>query len=295
MTLNGGTDDLGTVMVYDISQQQAKVLYSFTGEDNDGASPHSCQVVYNNKLYGMTAHGGEGDNGTIFSMNKDGSDALILHSFKHNKGSQPHAFVIPDNRSGYGSMLYGVTRYGGPGDLGLIFSFNLSATDFEVMAYFSKSNGSTPHHGGLLQIGTTLYGLTTSHGKYSYGTAYSYDLSASSGVLNKFHDFGGSGDPCQKPKGSFVDGGDGYIYAATEDGGIGDNGCIFRFAYGGSGYQILYEFKGPTADGSNPLDNVIATGGVVYGMTKEGGSNPSPSSGGKPSYESGVVFSFTPS
>jgi len=132
-------------------------------------------------------------------------------------------------------------------------------------------------------------GLTSEGGSDDHGTLYIYNL-----VTEKFsvlHNFGSGGDPCKNPKGSLEDGADGYLYGTTESGGISENGCVFRVTYDGSGFELLYEFKGPTTDGSEPLDNVLLVNGTIYGMTKEGGKY---KNFPQTSYDCGTIFALPP-
>jgi uncharacterized repeat protein (TIGR03803 family) len=59
-----------------------RVLHSFPTVPTDGRMPRSALVEgADGALYGTTQNGGPGDNGTIFRLNKDGSDYRVLHSF----------------------------------------------------------------------------------------------------------------------------------------------------------------------------------------------------------------------
>ena len=62
-------------------------------------------------LYGMTLSGGANGNGTIFSINTDGSGFQNLFSFSGTNGDNPHGSLTLS-----GSTLYGMTSAGGAND-----------------------------------------------------------------------------------------------------------------------------------------------------------------------------------
>ena len=68
----------------------------------------------------MTPFRGKPEKGTIFSINTDGSNYQLLHSFRGGAtdGSEPYGGVTVS-----GSTLYGMTFSGGGSNLGTIFSF----------------------------------------------------------------------------------------------------------------------------------------------------------------------------
>lgn len=64
--------------------------------------------------------GGGSDDGTIFSVNTDGSDFMAVHSFTEgsNDGGDPQFGSL----TLFGSTLYGMTYHGGSGGGGVVFS-----------------------------------------------------------------------------------------------------------------------------------------------------------------------------
>ena len=56
------------------------ILHSFGGGSGDGAGPNGSLTLVGSKLYGVTGSGGSSNQGTIFSMNADGSGySLVLN------------------------------------------------------------------------------------------------------------------------------------------------------------------------------------------------------------------------
>lgn len=76
------------------------------------------------------------------------------------------------------------------------------------------------------------------------------------------------------PRGSLLEL-DGVLYGTTTDGGSNSNrGIVFRINSDGSGYEILHNFAGGSADGADPFaGDLVAFGDTLYGLTQFGGTN----------------------
>ncbi len=306
-TLLGGTANQGVIFSINTDGTGFKVLHSFLGGKKDGAQPHSNPMPDGPVLYGLTSHGGTKNEGTIYEINTDGSGFQVLHSFKKSDGTQPHGFVIV-----HGDYLYGMTRKDGGKkghDDGTVFSYDLSTNTYTVLHKFKggTGDGSTPDHGGLVLIGSTLYGVTTEGGEYGEsdgedGGGVLFSINTSGSGFQVLHNFGGAVDvgagaitpDGSGPHGSLTLGPDGVtLYGMTSDGGKHNAGTIFQFDTADNAYQSFYNFAGPTGDGQDGLDNVFILNGNIYGMTKYGGDNAtSTSNDGKSTYDDGVIFSI---
>ena len=138
MTIAGGAGWAGgyysgTVFSLNTDGTAYTILHSFTTGPYDGIWPWGNLISDGSTLYGMTPYGGAygalpvfPGYGTIFSLESDGSDFALLHSFsgQPNDGATPYGSLVSD-----GSMLYGMTFSGGthgaaPGN-GTIFSYAL--------------------------------------------------------------------------------------------------------------------------------------------------------------------------
>lgn len=62
----------------------------------------------------------------------------------------------------------------------------------------------------------------------------------------------------------------GKLYGATEYGGRGGNGVVFRV--GPIGAETIVHSFGKVPDGENPVAGLIAIGKALYGTTEAGGS-----------------------
>src|SRR5262249_2236735 len=103
-----------------------------------GQQPSGGVILANGVLYGTTRFGGSIDNGTIYSVNADGTDFNALYSFPtsvdvhgwypsspifittNDYGALPFAAVIFCS-----NVLYGVTTSGGPTGYGVVYSLSL--------------------------------------------------------------------------------------------------------------------------------------------------------------------------
>jgi uncharacterized repeat protein (TIGR03803 family) len=288
-TLMGGSTGQGEGVVFSINTNGGgfQILHRFMGGKHDGEQPHSNPMPDGSVLYGLTAKGGAKNQGTIYKLNTDGNGFKVLYSFRNCAGTQPHGFVVID-----GHDLFGMTRKGGKAGDGTIFEFDVKTKKYTVLHHFKggKHDGATPDHGGLVQVGKTLYGLTTEGGKQNDGVLFSIDTSGKHFQI--LHTFSGGKDDGSGPHGSLTLVGS-TLYGMTSDGGKHNDGTIFQIDTSGLGYQTIYSFAGPTSDGKNGLDNVFILDGNIYGMTKYGGSMTTPgSSAGSPAYDNGVIFTI---
>jgi len=123
MTLNGGAGNHGTVFKIKTDGTGYVLLHSFAAGTTDGASPYGSLKAIGSALYGMTIGGGTAGLGTIFKINTNGTQFMLLHSFLNDgtDGQEPFGSLIASV-----STFYGVTSGGGAyGDYnkGTIFSF----------------------------------------------------------------------------------------------------------------------------------------------------------------------------
>lgn len=64
-----------------------------------------------------------------------------------------------------------------------------------------------------------------------------------------------------------------YLYGTTYLGGTSSIGTIFRVKPNGSEYSKLYDFTGVSPIGSHPLNSIVLSGSILYGITNTGGAS----------------------
>lgn len=133
MTQAGGGDThkLGAVFRIEIDGSGYRVLHSFAGGDNDGSTPLGSLTLVDGNLYGMTSAGGPSKYGVVFRLSTDGSSYTNLHRFTVSAadGAAPHGSLLAR-----GSMLYGMTYYGGTNNRGVVFALPIPAPETPSVA-----------------------------------------------------------------------------------------------------------------------------------------------------------------
>lgn len=256
----GGINNLGTVFKIKPDGTGYLKLLDFQGVSN-GSNP-SC-ALYNDGtyLYGSTKYGGANDYGTIFRIMPNGTGYLKLLDFTGpSDGRYPMGTFISD-----GSYLYGMTVQGGTNDKGTIFKIMPNGTGFVKLNDFL--DGKYPF-GSLVSDGTHLYGTTYLGGAFNEGVIFKILPSGSGYVelLNFQGLFNGGHPDC-----SLIYDGT-FLYGMTEDGGLYDEGVVFKIMPNGTGYDKLVDLGGGN-NGSIPVGSLFSDGNFLYGMTTQGGSN----------------------
>jgi len=160
-----------------------RVIYAFQG-GSDGIRPNGGLINEAGILYGLTEGGGSANCtsypgpgcGTVFSLTRSGSET-VLYAFK---GGPDGAFPV-GNLLAAGGNLLGVTSQGGdftncPGGCGTVFSVSPSGVKKVLYAFKGGSDGASPGS-GLVQVGSTLYGVTEAGGQYRHGAVFSLRVS----------------------------------------------------------------------------------------------------------------------
>lgn len=168
----------------------------------------------------MTAAGGPSGNGTIFSMNTNGTGFSLLHGFTGGDGSFPLGSLTLS-----GSKLYGMA--GGCRSKGVLFSMNTDDTDYSFLHSFfgGTSDGASPN-GSLTLSGSTLYGMTVAGGTSNRGTLFGININGSGFSL--LESFVGTPNDGSSPYGDLTISGDGStLYGMTLQGGTNGGGTVF--------------------------------------------------------------------
>ena len=268
-------------------------LYGFT-RTNDGARPQA-RVIFgpNGTLYGTTDSGGTGD-GTVFNLRPFPSVCktslcfwmeTVLYSFHAYDGAFP----------GYGDLIfdqtnniYGTTQSGGYIGLGTVYELTPAGSGWteSVLYFFSGSDGANPLSSAIFDKAGNLYGTTYKGGSSDQGTVFELTYSAGSGWTETFlYSFRNLTRDGGHPYAGLIFDPAGNLYGATNDGGSGYGGTVFKLTPSGGSwtYSLVYSFTGNP--GCGPIGTLIMDGaGNLYDTTFCDGAN-----------NAGSVFKLTPS
>jgi uncharacterized repeat protein (TIGR03803 family) len=293
-SFGGGSSGVGAVFVGQTNGTVSVIRnFSTVSEDNatnsGGASPTALLALSGGTLYGTTTAGGIGANGTVFSLNTNGTTLSVLHDFKvldsqsgtNLDGALPWGGLILS-----GDTLYGTASAGGAGGSGVVFSVGTNGANFIILHSFTpmdtltatNADGAMPV-GGLVMSNSTFYGTTIAGGQGGRGTLFS--LQTNGLGFTVLHHFSAT----DAATGTNTDGASpcaGLILSGTEllgtaaSGGSGAAGTVFSLNLKTLQFTTLHSFtaladNGTNADGAFPVAPVLRLGNCLYGATFSGG------------------------
>jgi uncharacterized repeat protein (TIGR03803 family) len=243
---DGGANGLGTVFKLSPDGSSFTVLYNFTGASGDGASPRGTLIEGSDgALYGTTLSGGVGNYGTIFTLNKNGSDYSVLRDLAAGDGTRPEAGLLEASDGD----LYGTASVNAGSIGGTVFKLHKNGSNFAVLHTFTGGAGDGSYPFASLVEGNdgALYGTTSQGGPADNGTVFALNKDGSSYTVLKIFDFS---DGVQ-PLGSLTIGGDGALYGTTL-------GTVFKLQCPlGAGFDIPTALDG--CSGVNVTLTVLST------------------------------------
>jgi uncharacterized repeat protein (TIGR03803 family) len=242
-----------------LSAQVLTLLHSFVYATNDGAQPYAGLTASGTTLFGTTKFGGSTGNGSVFSLNTDGSGFVLLHSFTLNDGADVTAGLTLS-----GNLLYGASYQGGESGQGTLFFLTTGGLGFTTNYNFTAGLDGAAPKAGLLLSGNMLYGTAFAGGSNNMGTVFAVQTNGSGfQVLHSFSGADGNG-----PEGDLVMA-NGMLYGTTYQGGSSNYGAIFCIGTNGSAFSLLHSFAGP--EGKEPQAGLVLSGGTLYGTASSGG------------------------
>ncbi len=193
-----GTGGLGTVYKINNDGTGFQTIHVFASGQHatNGYDPAGGMALSGDTLYGTTSGGGKNGTGTIFKMDTNGNNFVVLKSFSpygfdivngyynytNADGMAPEGDLVLDGGTLYGTTLEGGTNGGG----GVVYSINTNGGNFTLLHSFSSpnDNGSGVYtnsdgggtRSGLLLLQNTLYGTTPYGGTNGGGTVFAIAL-----------------------------------------------------------------------------------------------------------------------
>jgi uncharacterized repeat protein (TIGR03803 family) len=250
-------------------------LHSFFNS-SDGANPYGGLVLSGNRLYGTANDGASGGNGSVFAANTDGtlfSNGTIftnLHSFANGDGINPYDGLVLS-----GNTLYGTAYQGGSQSVGTVFAINTDGTGFSNLHSFSSSSDGANPFGGLILSGKTLYGTTSSGGKYGNGTVFAINtdgtLFGNGTIFTNLYNFASGSDGANPYCGLVLSGDTLYGTTAGSGSGLAPNGTVFAVSTNGT-FTPLHTFIS-ASDGAGPHSGLVLSNNILYGTASQGGSH----------------------
>jgi len=297
----GGSDGDGTIFAVNTNGVGFRVLHSFTALDSntgtnaDGADPVFVQLILSsNILYGTTSAGGAGGAGTVFSVNTNGSDFTVLHSFAaldattgtNCDGANPAAGLILS-----GNTLFGCAYDGGSFGKGTVFAINTDGCNFTNLHDFTAVDATTETNNDgaypsstLVLSDNTLFGTAYEGGTHGNGTVFALGTDGSNFKdLYSFTtlDAETNSDGANPIAGLILE--RAKLYGTASFGGPNGTGTVFAINTDGSSFTNLQSFAALQYDdtssqytnshGAYPYAPLTVTPTGLIGTATEGGMN----------------------
>ena len=254
------------------------VLYNFKGSP-DGSVP--IEGLFRDSagnLYGTTAIGGTGDNGTIFEITTSGSEKVLYRFTGGNDGYSPQGPLVQDSKGNFLGTTYG----GGPYycfegyTCGTVFELTPKGKLKTIYSFTGGTDDGEPAGRLVLSPRGKLYGTTAQSEDLGPmpGTVFEVTPSGNFTTLYSFLGLKDGGSPLD----GLIQDSAGNLYGTTFYGGKLacydgiSNGCGVIFEITETGKErVLYRFGGK-ADGGYPIGGVVQDAqGNLYGTTSLGG------------------------
>ena len=220
-------------------------------------------------LWGSTAFGASGREGTIFKRNAATGELTEPVEFTGTSGAHPGGHPLGrlvDDGLGY---FWGVTLQGGAGNVGTLFKIEISSGEHTVVTEFAfdwpSGPGCSPQAGLVADGLGFLWGTNRNSGPLG-GRGSVFKVNPATGEVSAVTGFTGDGGsrPGGGPRCELVPDGNGYLWGTTSD-----VPTVFKIeAATGAFTHVTY-----LRDGSPPVGLTADGAGYLWGVTFNGGAN----------------------
>jgi uncharacterized repeat protein (TIGR03803 family) len=219
-----------------------------------GVTPTGGLALSGSKLYGTT-------NSEVFDIGTAGGAINPLASFA---GAAPNVSgPLWVGTGAFAGELFGEASTGGANSDGYLFEVAVTGgTIDEFYNFAGGANGATPA-GGLVQVGSELYGVTTAGGTSGGGTAFELSSPGSPTTLADF-------SAGAKPNAFIAAGTVGILAATTQDGGTSGDGALVELnpvhlavlgtpvlVGAGQNFSVSVQLEGPTGSVITGNDSAV--------------------------------------
>jgi uncharacterized repeat protein (TIGR03803 family) len=222
------------------------------GQKGGQTGPGTGKQVVTTTYFGFTFDNAA--QGTIVSVNKDGTNATALHGFKGFPSDGSFSWYTTPHKASDGN-IYGASYVGGSSNWGSVYSYNFGTGTEGVIYNNAPGSGGSP--GNFANVNELsdgkIYTVQTVGGSQYLGGIYSMNKDGSGLAL--IHSFqnttvnytaaasaqlsGQTQLDGRLPYGFVVEGVDGKIYGSTLSGGAYNRGAFYRLDKDGSNYEII--------------------------------------------------------
>jgi uncharacterized repeat protein (TIGR03803 family) len=192
----------------------------------------------------------------------------VLHHFA--AGAAGGAYPGYESPALVGTNLFGMVAGGGTRNYGAVFRMGEDGSAYTNLHSFTGWPDGNAGEGGLLAVGSDLYGMSSSGGGLGGGTVFRLGLDGSGYAILLHMDAYSTGSG-QAPLGSLARVGP-DLYGLTFGGGAHGAGTLFRLGTNGASFAMLHSFAQSATNGCNPFGHVTPVGEHLYGLTSIGGA-----------------------
>ncbi|SDM41972.1 Por secretion system C-terminal sorting domain-containing protein [Catalinimonas alkaloidigena] len=290
VTLLDGTQAPGSLFRIATSSSPTEHVHPLGPPDGGNCDALSLTLI-GDYLYGTCRQGGASQSGTFFRYHLPSSTFQKLHDFSN--GRFPGGKIALYNQRLYGLLMdynESARSTGSYGSWVNLFSMALDGSAYtEVPDFFNLFDYAIAPWSGLI-LGSDgflyfsnggfvdfIYGDNASVVKAPVAGSSTEEILTFSYSLNEdgYYDIPQGFEPHE-----LIEGSDGFLYMMTNFGGDfyngsnyeEDKGTIVKVAKDGSMPEVLHHFN--TSDGDGPIGGLVeGSGGLLYGMTHQGGTH----------------------
>lgn len=227
-TFTGGGFGRGGLYKMNTDGTGYQILYGFKNDGVDGGFPSGGLVELGGLLYGTTESGGTTNKGTIFRIEKSGTNYLKLRDLGGVVGgsANPVGTLRADSTRRW---LYGTTYAGGYSNLGTVFRLHTNNVSFNILKRFDNLNDPTEPRAGLVEAADgTFIGASRFGGGLNQGAVFRVNPNTLDHQV--LHHFGTALGDGMRSRSSLLRAPDGIFYGTTFSGGTNNQGVIYRIS-----------------------------------------------------------------